>query len=452
MQKRSCFISRGALALIILLFCFQNLSCAASPEKNGSASESSRSEFSDPGVSDFGVSEPSATESGTADFGVSDPGVSEEGATDPEAPDPNLAPPPSEESLPEENSSQGSPEPLNIAAVGYSGDTETSLTFVSWGGTYAKSQQGAFLEPYQKEGHAISMRTYDGSLERIRSMIMERTVSWDVVDADAYRAVMGCKQGLFKKIDWSRLGISPDIFENGKLTSCTIPHVILANVLVYDSDRFPYAPTTLSALFDLERFPGRRGLHRSPTVNLEWALIADGVDPKEVYKVLRTPQGIDRAFKKLDTIKKFVVWWETGSEPQELLMRKDVVLSSAWNGRIYAAQKTVAPNLQIIWDKAALDYNYWVIVEGTPREAEAYDFIKFSSTPARMADQTNRIAYSPANKEALPLVDKAVLPYLPTSPQNREKSFTLDPFFWGEYGYVLGERFEAWITEEFEEE
>jgi len=42
-------------------------------------------------------------------------------------------------------------------------------------------------------------------------------------------------------------------------------------------------------------------------------LIADGVEPKDVYKVLGTPAGVDRAFKKLDTIKKNIVWWESGA-------------------------------------------------------------------------------------------------------------------------------------------
>ena len=46
-----------------------------------------------------------------------------------------------------------------------------------------------------------------------------------------------------------------------------------------------------------------------PKVNLEWALMADGVDGKDVYKVA-TKAGQDRAFKKLDTIKNDVLWWK----------------------------------------------------------------------------------------------------------------------------------------------
>ena len=41
--------------------------------------------------------------------------------------------------------------------------------------------------------------------------------------------------------------------------------------------------------------------------------MADGVPVADVYKVLGTPDGVDRAFKKLDTIKNDIVWWDAGA-------------------------------------------------------------------------------------------------------------------------------------------
>ncbi|MGO7565608.1 extracellular solute-binding protein, partial [Rhizobium johnstonii] len=78
-------------------------------------------------------------------------------------------------------------------------------------------------------------------------------------------------------------------------------------------------PTTMADLFDTAKFPGPRGLGKSPKNTLEFALIADGVKPAEVSDVLGTPEGVDRAFKKLDTIKKDVkVWWTAGAQPPQL--------------------------------------------------------------------------------------------------------------------------------------
>ena len=60
-------------------------------------------------------------------------------------------------------------------------------------------------------------------------------------------------------------------------------------------------------------------VQKGPFVNMEWALMADGVAPADVYKVLGTDAGVERALKKLDTIKKDVVWWESGAEGPQLL-------------------------------------------------------------------------------------------------------------------------------------
>src|SRR3546814_10007989 len=45
-------------------------------------------------------------------------------------------------------------------------------------------------------------------------------------------------------------------------------------------------PSSLQDFFDLERFPGPRGLRRTPMTNLEWALLADGVPGDKVYSLL----------------------------------------------------------------------------------------------------------------------------------------------------------------------
>ena len=57
--------------------------------------------------------------------------------------------------------------------------------------------------------------------------------------------------------------------------------------------------------------------------------MADGVPAADVYKVLGTPEGVDRAIKKLDSIKKDIVWWDAGAQPPQLLASKEVVMTIA---------------------------------------------------------------------------------------------------------------------------
>ena len=79
-------------------------------------------------------------------------------------------------------------------------------------------------------------------------------------------------------------------------------------------------------------------MRRVPDVNLEFALLADGVPSEQVYEVLSTQEGLDRAFRKLDTIKDQVVWWEAGAQAPQLLADGEVAMSTAYNGRIFNAQ------------------------------------------------------------------------------------------------------------------
>src|SRR3546814_4432365 len=76
-------------------------------------------------------------------------------------------------------------------------------------------------------------------------------------------------------------------------------------------------PSSLQDFFDLERFPGPRGLRRTPMTNLEWALLADGVPGDKVYSLLRTEAGVARAFAKLATIRDDIVWWEDATRSEE---------------------------------------------------------------------------------------------------------------------------------------
>src|SRR5690606_10529217 len=100
----------------------------------------------------------------------------------------------------------------------------------------------------------------------------------------------------------------------------------------------------------------------------------------DVYKVLATRDGQARAFAKLDQIKPHLQWWEAGAQPPQMLAAGDVVMSSAYNGRIAAAQKE-GKKLEVVWNGSVYDFDYWAIPAGSPRRDDAYKFIKFASQP-----------------------------------------------------------------------
>jgi putative spermidine/putrescine transport system substrate-binding protein len=321
------------------------------------------------------------------------------------------------------------------------------LTIVSWGGAYQESQRKAYFEPYIAAGNKIKEEEYSGEIAKMRAMVESKSVIWDVVDTDTQTALLGCAEGFYEKIDWAKLGYDQKNFVGAEFAECAVPTIVYATVVAYDHEKLKDGPKTIADLFDLAKFPGKRGLQKNPFVNLEWALIADGVPIADVYKVLATPEGVDRAFKKLDTIKSEVVWWEAGAQPPQLLADGQVVMTSAWNGRIYNAVKTDKKPFTIMWDTQAFDWDFWAIMKGTPKLEEAYRFLKFASSAERQADQTNYISYGPANKDAIPNVNPEVLPHLPTNPDNMKTALIVQPQFWADNGDALRERFNAWVAQ-----
>ena len=335
------------------------------------------------------------------------------------------------------------------------------LTVVSWGGSYARSQAEAYYKPWMAQtGHRILSEDYSGGMSEIKSQVLAGNVTWDVVDIEVAEGILGCDEGLLEEIDPSILPPAPDgtpaerDFFEGAISPCMIGTVIGSMAFAYDRSRLSPGPTTIRDFFDLEKFPGRRGLRRSPKATLEMALVADGVPPDQVYAALGTPEGADRAFARLDGIKEQVVWWETGSQPPQLLADGEVVMSTAYNGRIFNAFALEGRSLTIVWDSQVLGIAYWAIVKGAPNLDLALDFIAFASTPENMAIQSSWISYAPVRRTVSEMVgtyhsnpELDMRPHMPTWPDNMKTAIWEDAEFWADHLDELSERFNVWLIE-----
>lgn len=323
-----------------------------------------------------------------------------------------------------------------------------SVTVVSWGGAYQDSVRKAFFEPFMKEsGDKIVEEEFNGEIAKIRAMVESGNVTWDVVENDSQTTMAACAEGIVEKIDWAKLGLKRDDFISADASECVVPSILYATVIAYDTTKVKEEPHSIKAFFDTEKYPGKRGLQKTPFVNLEWALIADGVDVKDVYDVLSTPEGVDRAFAKLDTIKKDIVWWEAGAQPPQLLADGQVILTSAWNGRIYKAAHEDKKPFKVMWEQQALDWQGWNVVKGSKHRDTAYKFIALAGRAERQADQTNYISYGPGNKEAIANTNPAIKPDLPTNPDNMKDGFIVNAKFWGDNLDAMRERFNVWVAQ-----
>lgn len=343
---------------------------------------------------------------------------------------------------------------LAVMGAASSADATDALTVVSWGGAYTNSQVKAYHQPFEKKtGIKVNSEDYNGGLAQIRAQVETGNVIWDIVDLELSDAVRGCDDGLLEKLDAAQLPPAPDgtppqdDFIPGTLLECAVGEIVWSTVVAFDRSKFPESrPWTIQDFFDVERFPGKRGLRRSPRVNLEWALMADGVPTAQIYEVLATQEGIDRAFRVLDKIKSHVVWWETGAQPPQLLADGEVVMTSAYNGRLYNAIFKEKKPFEIIWDGQVWDIDLWGVVKGTRNLDAALEFVKFSTDTQRLADQAKYISYGPVRRSSMAIVNAKVRPHLPTSPDNFANSLQNDFEWWADNQQEMDERFTAWLA------
>jgi putative spermidine/putrescine transport system substrate-binding protein len=197
----------------------------------------------------------------------------------------------------------------------------------------------------------------------------------------------------------------------------------------------------------VRKYPGKRGLRRDPRVIMEWALLADGVAPDQVYATLETEDGQARAFAVLDSIKANIVWWKTGSDPVELLDSDAVVMTSVWNGRVYGPIVEGGKAFTILWDGQIWDIDSWGIPKGSYNLAKALDFIRFSTGSRPLADQTKYISYGPARKSSMALVAEATKAHLPTAAENMANALQTDADWWAGHHVELSAKFEEWLAE-----
>ena len=335
------------------------------------------------------------------------------------------------------------------------------LVVVSWGGAYTKSQVEAYHKPWEaKTGGKINSVDYSGGVAELKTQVDAGNVNWDVVDMEMADAQRACDEGLLEKIDPAMLPPAPDgtaatddFVPNG-ITPCAVPSIVFGHVIAYDTTKFGASPPrTLADFFNLKAFPGKRGLRKtSPKINLELALRADGVPGDKVYATLSTKEGVNRAFKKLDTIKNSVVWWEAGSQPIQLLADGEVTMTTAYNGRVFDAQVNEKKPFAIIWDGELLELDVFGIPKGTKHLAAAQNFIAFATDTQRLADQAKWIAYGPARKSSLPLVGKSELsgvemgPHMPNAPENSANAIQIDSQWWADHQEELNQRWNAWLA------
>ncbi len=321
------------------------------------------------------------------------------------------------------------------------------LTVVSWGGTYQDAQREIYFKPFsEKLGKPVLDEAWNGGFGVLQAKVKAGAPNWDVVQVEAEELELGCGDGLFETIDWDKLG-GEDKFIDSAVHECGVGAIVWSTAIAYDADKLSEGPKSWADFWDTQKFPGKRSLRKGPKYTLEFALLADGVNADEVYDVLSTPEGVDRAFKKLDEIRNDVVWWEAGAQPLQFLASGEVVMASAYNGRITGINRSEGRNFKVVWPGSIYAVDSWVILKDAENKDAGMDFIAFASEPENQKKLPEFVAYGLPNKEAAGMVSDEYKAELPTTTENLEGAISLDVNFWIDNSEALTERFNAWLAQ-----
>jgi len=328
------------------------------------------------------------------------------------------------------------------------------LRIVTWAGEYGRAQRSAMIEPYRDVAHVDTQPgEWDGDLAEIARAVATHTYKGDVIDFELPKAIDACRQGLLEKFDAGTLppggdgAKAADDFVPGALGDCWVASVAYSQVIFYARNSFRGPdPATLADFFDTAKYPGPRAMKPGAKLNLEMALLADGVAPKDVYNTLSTGAGVARAFKKLGTIKPVLVWWHNAGEPARMIQSRQAVFATALSGDVFDAR---AASPGVIWDRQLYEFDVFAVPKGDPNKDMAMEFIRWATGPKPLAGVADWVALGPARRSSWPLVATnpelgiAMAQFLPTS--HFSSAFAVDDGWWLTHGPALDARFRAWM-------
>lgn len=310
-----------------------------------------------------------------------------------------------------------------------------TVTVASQGGEYQRAQTEAMFDPFAT-ATGVRVRQEAVDLDELRRQVEAEDVTWDVVDLPVDQALKLAREGLLLPIDYQVVDRS--LLVDEIVLQHAVGAAFYSTVIGYRAD-LPKAPSGWADLWDVAAFPGPRALRRDPVGTLEFALLADGVPPRDLY-----PLDVERAFASLDRIKPHVAqWYDNALQPVKLLANGAVVMTSTFN--VPAETREGSGLVALQWQGGMLSAEAWVVPRGAPNTEIGMDLINFATRATPTANLARLVPFGPVNRDADKLLWPDRLALLPSSAGHRAVQFVQNWNWWLDNETALGERFADWL-------
>jgi spermidine/putrescine-binding protein len=195
--------------------------------------------------------------------------------------------------------------------------------------------------------------------------------------------------------------------------------------------------------WDTKQFPGRRTLYADGWLdNVMFALEADGVAKDELF-----PLDVDRAFGKLDQIRKSVnVWWTNSEQAEQIFRDGEVAMGPIWSGRA-ALLAASSPKFQLAFDGAIAAREFLVVPKGAPNPEAGFALMEWYAThPRAQAEFITERRNGLSNPKAFDYISPKIANTISTAPENAEQSVPVDFDWVVENRDETYRRWQEWLT------
>jgi putative spermidine/putrescine transport system substrate-binding protein len=193
--------------------------------------------------------------------------------------------------------------------------------------------------------------------------------------------------------------------------------------------------------WDEKRYAGPRALQRGALGTLEFALLADGVAPAELY-----PLDGERAIESLKAISGKTVerWWDRAQQPVAWLEDSYTDFVPSWHFRVVEGKRQ-GDQIDFIWNEGLLMTDCWVVPKDADNRDVALDLIRYATTPEIQAILATDISLGPVVPAALDQLDRETVKTIPTAPAALAQLIPLDARWWAVNQDAANERFNSWL-------
>lgn len=271
------------------------------------------------------------------------------------------------------------------------------LVFLTWGGQFGKGVRYAFSDPFTKAtGIEVQDVTPFNYGRFTTAMQNKNPEGFDLIwFADEVEPSRAGAEGMLEPLNFEWLPDADKAVASARQPFAVAPYVTIYQV-GYRTDAWPTPPSSWRDFWDVQKFPGARSLGNWVGGILEAALMADGVEPANLY-----PLDEDRAFRKLNEIKPHIRVFHNTSASQpvrQALYQGELAMVLTWSTDFVAAHKAGRP-VNVIWNQGFYFSPSVGIAKGSPYVREAHRYLAQFFEPDALLRFLELYATTPARPD-----------------------------------------------------